>query len=120
MRDKLPQEKARWENSFLHVDAFKKAVLRLGDGWKWGGCSDNLSFGSQVSARFLDALETGGDAEARVNLHNNEAGRIVSTTKKREKRVSWGGDKKEISLEKRRRSGRRRRLGSQTRLQRAL
>ena len=48
-------------------------------GWKWGGCSDNFNFGSQVAKEFLDAMESGhGDRISVANLHNNEAGRVVS------------------------------------------
>ncbi|KAJ1525928.1 hypothetical protein ONE63_009116 [Megalurothrips usitatus] len=58
-------------------------------GWKWGGCSDNLEYGLQFSRRFVDAPErtkaNSGDPKARkayavrarMNLHNNEAGRQV-------------------------------------------
>lgn len=48
-----------------------------GHGWLWGGCSDNVSFGEAISKQFVDALETGQDARAAMNLHNNEAGRKV-------------------------------------------
>lgn len=44
----------------------------------WGGCSDNLDFGERMSKQYVDALETGQDSRAAVNLHNNEAGRLVS------------------------------------------
>lgn len=49
-----------------------------GHGWLWGGCSDNLGFGEAISKQFVDALETGQDARAAMNLHNNEAGRKVT------------------------------------------
>ena len=48
-----------------------------GHGWLWGGCSDNVGFGEVISKQFVDALETGQDARAAMNLHNNEAGRKV-------------------------------------------
>ncbi|CAG6017049.1 unnamed protein product [Menidia menidia] len=48
---------------------------RGGHGWLWGGCSDNVGFGEAISKQFVDALETGQDARAAMNLHNNEAGR---------------------------------------------
>lgn len=48
-----------------------------GKGWIWGGCSDNVAFGEKVSKQFVDALEGGQDSRAAVNLHNNEAGRLV-------------------------------------------
>lgn len=48
-----------------------------GHGWLWGGCSDNVGFGEAISKQFVDTLETGQDARAAMNLHNNEAGRKV-------------------------------------------
>ncbi|XP_052430924.1 protein Wnt-8a ORF2 [Carassius gibelio] len=55
-----------------------------GRGWLWGGCSDNVDFGERISKEYLDALETGQDSRAAVNLHNNEAGRLaVKATMKR-------------------------------------
>jgi hypothetical protein len=47
-------------------------------GWEWGGCSDNYHFGSQVAKQFLDIVESGADSKSLANLHNNEAGRLVS------------------------------------------
>lgn len=46
--------------------------------WKWGGCSHNLDFGIQFSTMFLDSRERGVDIQSKINLHNNEAGRLVS------------------------------------------
>jgi len=37
-----------------------------------------VGFGEAISKQFVDALETGQDARAAMNLHNNEAGRKVS------------------------------------------
>ncbi|KAM6976914.1 protein Wnt-8a-like [Aplochiton taeniatus] len=55
-----------------------------GRGWFWGGCSDNVDFGESISKQYVDALETGQDSRAAVNLHNNEAGRqAVKATMKR-------------------------------------
>uniref|UniRef100_A0A8C6TDN0 Protein Wnt n=1 Tax=Neogobius melanostomus TaxID=47308 RepID=A0A8C6TDN0_9GOBI len=48
-----------------------------GKGWIWGGCSDNVEFGENISKQFVDALENGHDSRAAVNLHNNEAGRLA-------------------------------------------
>ncbi|CAL8357512.1 unnamed protein product [Merluccius merluccius] len=48
-----------------------------GRGWIWGGCSDNIMFGENMSKQFVDALENGHDSRAAVNLHNNEAGRLA-------------------------------------------
>ncbi|XP_069725319.1 protein Wnt-8a isoform X2 [Phaenicophaeus curvirostris] len=55
-----------------------------GRGWVWGGCSDNVEFGERISKLFVDALETGHDTRALINLHNNEVGRLaVKSTMKR-------------------------------------
>uniref|UniRef100_A0A8D2LHE1 Protein Wnt n=1 Tax=Varanus komodoensis TaxID=61221 RepID=A0A8D2LHE1_VARKO len=55
-----------------------------GKGWIWGGCTDNVEFGERISKHFVDAMETGKDIRALINLHNNEAGRMaVKTTMKR-------------------------------------
>lgn len=37
-----------------------------------------MAFGEKISKQFVDALEGGHDSRASVNLHNNEAGRLVS------------------------------------------
>ena len=66
------------------------------DGWRWGGCSDNVMYGVWFTMVFVDAAERlkvgprtahfsvvrGGRAvsdeiKALVNLHNNEVGRKV-------------------------------------------
>lgn len=48
-----------------------------GEGWKWGGCSEDVDFGSMVSREFADARENRPDARSAMNRHNNEAGRMV-------------------------------------------
>ena len=51
-------------------------------GWKFGGCSDNFSWGSQVAESFLDDIvdREGSveDAARAVRLHNIKAGMVVS------------------------------------------
>lgn len=49
-----------------------------GEGWKWGGCSEDAEFGVLVSREFSDARENRPDARSAMNRHNNEAGRMVS------------------------------------------
>ena len=70
-----------WLVQFHHWRRLMFVLLSIlpvgGANWKWGGCSDNVVFGEMVSRQFVDALETGKDARATVNLHNNEAGRQV-------------------------------------------
>ena len=45
--------------------------------WQWGGCSDDVTYGSKFSKEFLDSSENISTAEGLMNLHNNEAGRRV-------------------------------------------
>lgn len=49
-----------------------------GKDWEWGGCSDNAKFGHKFSRKFADVIEKGRDFRFMMNLHNNEAGRVVS------------------------------------------
>lgn len=46
--------------------------------WEWGGCSDNIEFGYKFARGFVDSAERGRDLRFVMNLHNNEAGRLVS------------------------------------------
>lgn len=48
--------------------------------WEWGGCGDDVDFGDEKSRLFMDAQHKRGrgDIRALVQLHNNEAGRLVS------------------------------------------
>ena len=52
-------------------------------GWKWAGCSDDIEFGIEFSKTFVDARErgrkVGNPARVLMNLHNNNAGRMVRT-----------------------------------------
>ncbi|XP_025422997.1 protein Wnt-16-like [Sipha flava] len=61
------------------------------EGWKWGGCSDNLRFGLQFSRKFVDGSEPNRRPDnfkttkqkriwadrLKMNLHNNEIGRQI-------------------------------------------
>lgn len=46
--------------------------------WDWGGCSDNIDFGYKFARLFIDTGERGRSLREKMNLHNNEAGRMVS------------------------------------------
>ena len=58
-----------------------------GADWEWGGCSDNIQFGVKFSREFVDAGEKGRDIRYMMNLHNNEAGRVVSFFSKKKKLI---------------------------------
>ena len=46
----------------------------------WGGCNDNIAYGLRFAKLFVDSNEHGRDPRAKMNLHNNLAGRRVSET----------------------------------------
>ena len=48
--------------------------------WEWGGCGDDVEFGYEKSKQFMDAKRKKGKSDIRtlIDLHNNEAGRLVS------------------------------------------
>ncbi|KAJ8975527.1 hypothetical protein NQ317_012037 [Molorchus minor] len=46
--------------------------------WKWGGCSHNLRYGIKFSKLFLDSREKAEDINSKINLHNNQVGRMVN------------------------------------------
>ncbi|CAH1249306.1 WNT3 [Branchiostoma lanceolatum] len=47
-----------------------------GEGWKWGGCSEDVFFGTKFSRDFVDARIRGRrDGRSAMDRHNNEAGR---------------------------------------------
>ena len=47
--------------------------------WVWGGCHDDVNFGYLKSREFMDARRKKrlGDVTTKIQLHNNEAGRLV-------------------------------------------
>ncbi|CAG9766162.1 unnamed protein product [Ceutorhynchus assimilis] len=47
------------------------------NGWKWGGCSVDIDFGTKFARQFMDAREFDGDERSLMNLHNNKAGRKI-------------------------------------------
>ncbi|KAI4482905.1 hypothetical protein M0802_013609 [Mischocyttarus mexicanus] len=55
----------------------KSPAKARGTQWKWGGCSHNLDYGMEFSKQFLDTREKAGDIQSTVNLHNNQAGRLI-------------------------------------------
>lgn len=60
------------------VDASGQPVV--GENWEWSGCDDNVNFGNRKSKDFLDArLRRRSDIKTLVKIHNNDAGRLVSS-----------------------------------------
>lgn len=52
----------------------------VGENWEWSGCDDNVNFGNRKSKDFLDArLRRRSDIKTLVKIHNNDAGRLVSS-----------------------------------------
>jgi len=55
--------------------------------WQWGGCSDNTEYGYKFTTSFVDARQREKNyprhstalKQTMMNLHNNEAGRLVSS-----------------------------------------
>ncbi|XP_051564808.1 protein Wnt-6-like isoform X2 [Myxocyprinus asiaticus] len=47
--------------------------------WEWGGCGDDVEFGYEKSKQFMDARRRKGKSDIRtlIDLHNNEAGRLI-------------------------------------------
>ncbi|XP_068718673.1 protein Wnt-2-like [Montipora capricornis] len=45
------------------------------DSYQWNGCGDHLAYGTKFAKLFVDSLEKGRDARAKINLHNNRLGR---------------------------------------------
>ena len=67
--------------SSVTISSMNRASSRSSnDGFEWGGCSDDLKFGRNVSMLFIDRQErliTRRRIVRMVNMHNNEAGRQV-------------------------------------------
>lgn len=55
-----------------------ETIIGEGRGWIWGGCSDNAIYASKFAGRFMDSREKSRDFKSQMNLHNNQAGRLVS------------------------------------------
>lgn len=58
-------------------DKDKQGTYSQDEGWKWGGCSADVSYGLGFSKVFVDAREIKQNARTLMNLHNNEVGRKV-------------------------------------------
>ncbi len=52
--------------------------------WEWGGCGDDVRYGYLKSKDFMDSVKKKRrkrtDLRTKLNLHNNEAGRLVGCT----------------------------------------
>lgn len=52
----------------------------IDESWEWGGCGDNIEFGYLKAKEFMDAQQRKrNDIRTLITLHNNEAGRAVSS-----------------------------------------
>lgn len=86
LRQSLDKEKKQFlqyleTNQILTPEEEKKYERsKIASRWKWGGCSHNMDFGVEYSKLFLDCREKAGDIQSKINLHNNNAGRMVSKT----------------------------------------
>ncbi|CAF4870991.1 unnamed protein product [Pieris macdunnoughi] len=47
--------------------------------WEWSGCSHNLAYGIDFSKKFLDVRDQVDDLQSKINVHNNNAGRLNGT-----------------------------------------
>jgi len=67
---------------FARTAEAKKTLPTEGD-WEWGGCGDNVNFGFKKSRDFMDApYRKRSDIKTLVKLHNNDAGRLVSNSRR--------------------------------------
>lgn len=56
---------------------YKVKGMRASTDWKWGGCSHNLKYGIKFSKMFLDKKDKAMDIHSKINIHNNNVGRLV-------------------------------------------
>ncbi|KAB0356081.1 hypothetical protein FD754_000237, partial [Muntiacus muntjak] len=73
-------------------DKEKQGQYHRDEGWKWGGCSADIRYGIGFAKVFVDAREIKQNARTLMNLHNNEAGRKLSSL------GGWTGEGKVTSL----------------------
>lgn len=72
------QRRAPPQTPLPTVDGSGQPVV--GENWEWSGCDDNVNFGNRKSKDFLDArLRRRSDIKTLVKIHNNDAGRLVSS-----------------------------------------
>jgi hypothetical protein len=67
--------------------------------WVWGGCGDNVNFGYRKSKDFMDApYRRRSDIKTLVKLHNNNAGRLVSSSGKTKQSLALALGKAKLSV----------------------
>ena len=69
-------------NLALYVVLAYCAYRKAGAHGLYAGCDDNIHYGSRISKQFVDVAARGGsssDVSTKLLLHNNEAGRLVSS-----------------------------------------
>ena len=64
------------EGSLADCGCERNGPVASVESWQWGGCSDNVIYGAQVSRKYLDQL-TAAEPRTLANKHNNEAGRVA-------------------------------------------
>ena len=74
------EESDKTERLHFHFHAGPAGSPDGSAAWEWGGCGDDVDFGDEKSRLFMDAQHKRGRGDIRmlVQLHNNEAGRLVS------------------------------------------
>jgi len=66
--------------SVYHKAARRQQRGEMDSDWQWGGCSDHVKYAARFARTFVDARENiVRDGRALMNLHNNGAGRRVSS-----------------------------------------
>ncbi|GFO37628.1 protein wnt [Plakobranchus ocellatus] len=66
--------------ALMHCSCDHTKRDRRSDGeWEWGGCGDDVDYGYRKSREFMDARKRKrrGDFTTKLQLHNNEAGRVA-------------------------------------------
>lgn len=67
-------------------DRSRLGHVTTNEGWKWGGCSDNVRYGMMFAKHFVDQRDRAARESAKspqellrslMNLHNSEAGRLA-------------------------------------------
>lgn len=73
-----PERKKKRGNAMRRNTNTMQQLDQQEQGWKWGGCDDNVNFGYRKSKQFFDArYRNRSDIKTVLRLHNTEAGRLA-------------------------------------------